>query len=67
LFQFFFVQREGQYKKKGAIYHPGSVMSRTASAVKSKEAFNNYFFDMANDSEIQIDNDISPVSLLKNV
>jgi hypothetical protein len=35
-------------------------MSHTASVVKSKEAFNNYFLNMADDLQIPNDNDISP-------
>jgi hypothetical protein len=36
------------------------------SIEKSAEAFNNYFLNTADDLPIQTDNDISPISLLKN-
>jgi len=41
--------------------------NKEVSTVKSAEAFNNYFLNVAaDDLQIQIDNDISPVSLLKS-
>ena len=40
--------------------------NKEVSTVKSAEAFNNYFLNMADDLQLQIDNDISPISLLKN-
>jgi hypothetical protein len=42
------------------------MSNREVSIVKSAEAFNNHFLNMADDLQIQIDNDISPISLLKN-
>ena len=34
--------------------------------IRLAEAFNNYFLNMVEDLHIQIDNDTSPISLLKN-
>ena len=40
--------------------------NKEVSVVKSAEAFNNYFLYMADDLQIQIYNDTSPISLLNN-
>jgi hypothetical protein len=40
--------------------------NKEVSTIKTTEAFNNNFLNMANDSQIKTDNHISPISLLKN-
>jgi len=40
--------------------------NKNVSIVMSAEAFNNHFLNMADDLQIEIDNDISPISLLNN-
>ena len=40
--------------------------NKEVSRIKSAEAFNNYFLNMADDLQIQIDNDFSHISLWKN-
>ena len=40
--------------------------NKEVSIVKRAEAFNNHFLNMADDLQIQIDNETSPISLLKN-
>jgi hypothetical protein len=40
--------------------------NKEVSIAKTAEAFNTYFLNMADDLQIQIDNDTSPISLLKN-
>ena len=40
--------------------------NREVSRVKSAEAFNNWFLNMVDDLQIQTDNDISHIALVKN-
>jgi hypothetical protein len=40
--------------------------TKELSIVKTAEAFNNHFFNIADDLQILPDYDISPISLLKN-
>jgi hypothetical protein len=40
--------------------------NKELSIVKTAEAFNNHFLNPADDLQIQIDNETSPISLLKN-
>jgi len=43
------------------------VNNKQVSIAKRAEAFSNYFLNMASDLQIQIDNDTSLISLLKNI
>ena len=53
-------------EKSNHLPHSFKMNNRELSIVKSAEAFNNYLLNMADDLQIQTDNDISPISLLKS-
>ena len=53
-------------EKSNHLPHSFIMNNKEVSIVKSAEAFNNYFLNMVEDLHIQIDNDTSPISLLKN-
>jgi len=46
--------------------HTFKMNNKEVSIVMSAEAFNYYYLNMADDLHIEIDNGISPISLLKN-
>jgi len=55
-------------KTEKSIHLPHSLImdNKEVSIVKTAEAFNNYYLNMASDLQIQIDNETSLISLLKN-
>jgi len=52
--------------KSSHLLYSFKMNNKEVSTVKTTEAFNNNFLNMANDSQIKTDNHISPISLLKN-
>jgi hypothetical protein len=53
-------------EKTNHLPHSFKMNNKEVSIVKSAEAFNNYFLNMADDLQIEIVKDISLISLLKN-
>jgi len=53
-------------EKSSHLPHSFKMNNKEVSIVMSAEAFNYYYLNMADDLHIEIDNDISPISLLKN-
>jgi hypothetical protein len=53
-------------EKSNNLPHSLIMNNKEVSIVKTAEAFNNHFLNMADDLQIQIDNETSPISLLKN-
>ena len=53
-------------EKSSHLPHLLITNNKEVSIVKTAEAFNNYFFNMVDDLQIQIDNDTSQISLVKN-
>ena len=60
--------RKVRRKAEKSIHLPHSLImnNKEVSIVKKPDTFNNYFLNMVDDLQIQIDNETSLVSLLKN-
>ena len=54
-------------EKSNHLSHSFKMNNKEVSIVKSAEAFNNYFLNVADDLQIQVGNDISLISVLEHL